>query len=37
MQTPLPLPELFKVEKKATFFVSSGFSGFVHSTVLESN
>lgn len=30
MTTPFPEPELFKVEKKATFLVSRGFSGLVH-------
>ncbi len=34
---PLPDPSLHSVEKKAIFFVSSGFSLSVHSTVLLSS
>ena len=33
--TPSPLPSLLRVEKNATFLVYKGFSGWVHSTVLE--
>ena len=36
MTTPLPVPSLLRVEKKAIFFVSSGFS-FVHYTLRGNN